>query len=223
VPADDTDAIDYQRLYAYRFRGVDQARRVAVWKDLAPWVHARLGSPSTILDPAAGRCEFINAVPAGERWAIDLERHSDAAPGIQLIVGDATTVELPEDYFDAVWVSNFLEHLHSQEEVAAFLKRMLRRLRLGGRIGVMGPNFAYCAHRYFDFADHTVALSHLSVAEHLYAAGFEIEQVIPRFLPYTFTGRVPSAPALVRLYLRTPFAWRVLGKQFLLVAQRPAG
>jgi Methyltransferase domain len=220
--SDTADALDYQRLYEYRFRGVDQSRRQAVWAEIAPWVHHLLGSPQRILDPAAGRCEFINAVPARERWAADLESQGDAAPDVRLIVGDARELELPEGHFDAIWISNFLEHLHSQEEVAAFLRRMLLRLRSGGTIGVMGPNFVYCTRHYFDFADHTVALSHLAVEEHLYAAGFEIERVIPRFLPYTITGRMPSPPALVRVYLRMPPVWRVLGKQFLLVARRPA-
>ena len=32
--------------------------------------------------------------------------------------------ELPEDHFDGVYVSNFLEHLHDQEAIAAFLEKM---------------------------------------------------------------------------------------------------
>jgi hypothetical protein len=85
----------------------------------------------------------------------------------------------------------------------------------------MGPNFRYSAREYFDFADHTVVLTARAVEEHLYAAGFEILAVHPRFLPYTFTGSLPSHPALVRTYLRLPLAWRILGKQFLVVAERP--
>ena len=54
------------------------------------------------------------------------------------------------------------------------------------------------------------------------AAGFTIVSVYPKFLPYTFSGRLPSHPALVRAYLRIPFAWRILGKQFLVIAERAA-
>jgi len=71
-------------------------------------------------------------------------------------------------------------------------------------------------------ADHTVVLTHRAVAEHLYAAGFEPERIEPRFLPYSFTGRLPLSPRLTRAYLRTPLAWRVLGKQFLAVGRREA-
>jgi hypothetical protein len=41
---------------------------------------------------------------------------------------------------------------------------------------------------------------------------------IPRFLPYTTKSRLPSGPALVRLYLKVPLAWRVLGAQAFVVA-----
>jgi hypothetical protein len=86
----------------------------------------------------------------------------------------------------------------------------------------MGPNFRYCAREYFDFADHVLALTHVSVEEHLYSAGFEIDRVIPRFLPYSFRSRFPTAPRLVRTYLRIPLVWQVLGQQFLLVGRRPS-
>jgi hypothetical protein len=85
----------------------------------------------------------------------------------------------------------------------------------------MGPNFRYCPHEYFDMADHTLIFTHRAIAEHLYAAGYEPERIEPRFLPYSFTGRLPPSPALTRRYLQTPLAWRVLGKQFLCIGRRP--
>jgi hypothetical protein len=60
----------------------------------------------------------------------------------------------------------------------------------------------------------------VAVVEHLYAAGFEVTAVIPRFLPYSFRGRLPSSPALARSYLRLPALWRVLGKQFLVLGTK---
>jgi hypothetical protein len=84
----------------------------------------------------------------------------------------------------------------------------------------MGPNFRYCSKEYFDMADHTLIFTHLSIAEHLYAAGFGIERVVARFLPYSFTGKLPPSPALTRRYLDLPSAWRALGKQFLVIGRR---
>ena len=215
--------MDLDRIYRYRFKDVDQAKRNMVWSELARYVHGRMGAPQRVLDPAAGMCEFINLVPAAERWAVDMneafvKEHAD--PAVRLVIGDTMQVDLPAGHFDGIFVSNFLEHLHSQEEVAAFLVRMHRHLRPGGRIAVMGPNFKYVYREYFDFADHTVVLSELGVAEHLYGAGFEIEAIHPRFLPLSFRGRLPVNRPLVRAYLAMPLAWRFFGKQFLLIARK---
>lgn len=214
--------MNYERLYEFRFRGVGQGRRDDVWTELAPMLHERLGSPERVLDPAAGRCEFINAVPAAERWAVDAVAYEEgvAREGTRLIVSEIMDAELPESYFQGVFVSNFLEHMPSQEAVAQFLEKMRECMSPNGRIAIMGPNFRYCAKEYFDFADHTVILTERAVEEHLYAAGFQIVSVTARFLPYTFRSRLPSHPALVRAYLRLPIAWKLLGKQFLAIAER---
>jgi SAM-dependent methyltransferase len=215
--------MNYARLYEYRFARVAQERRRSVWRTLAPALMELLGNPRRLLDPAAGRLEFIGSAGAEERWGVDAVAHEDGAAdaGVRVIVGDITAVELPDSYFDGIFVSNFLEHLPSQDAVAGFLEQMRSALAPGGRILVMGPNFRFCARRYFDFADHNVILTERSVAEHLYAAGFELLVIRARFLPYSFTGRLPSHPALVRAYLGLPLAWRLLGKQFVVVAQRP--
>jgi hypothetical protein len=214
------NALDHRRMYEYRFRGIDQNARQRVWDVLAPWLHDRMGRPSTVLDPAAGRFEFLNAIPATERWAVDAVDHGferDAA--IKLVIGDVLKVELPDRHFDGVFVSNFLEHLPSQDHIALFLKRMEAAMASEGRIAILGPNFRYCAREYFDCADHVVPLTHVSVAEHLHAAGFEVEQILPRVLPYSFRGIFPPSPTLTRAYLRLPLAWRLLGKQLLVVAR----
>jgi hypothetical protein len=214
--------VDYQRLYEYRFRNVSQRRRDDVWAAVAPMLYERMKRPERMLDPAAGRCEFINAVPSAERWAVDAVAYEEgiAQEGTRLIVSDIMEADLPREYFGGVFVSNFLEHLPTQEAVAAFLERMRECMTVGGRIAIMGPNFRYCAEEYFDYADHTVILTERGVEEHLYAAGFGIVEVHPQFLPYTFSGRLPSHPALVRAYLRLPLAWRLLGKQFLVIGER---
>lgn len=216
--------MDYERLYSYRFQEIDQTARETVWGEIARYVTEQaLQHPTRLLDPAAGRREFIDAAPAPERWAIDAvdycEAHGDSA--VRLIVSDVMEAELPPDHFDGIFVSNFLEHLPSPEAVYGFLSRMRTVTRPGGRIAVMGPNFRYCADEYFDCADHIVVLTHLAVAEHLHTAGYEVERVTPRFLPYSFRGRFPASARLTRLYLGLPLAWRIFGRQFLVVARRP--
>ena len=214
--------IDYERLYAYRFRDVDQASRQAVWTEIARYIYQRLGEPGSVLDPAAGRGEVITAVPAGARWGGDLVRQGDVeSADVKMIIGDIMDVELPSKYFDGVFVSNFIEHLPDQDSVGTVLAKLRDAMRPGGRIAIMGPNFRYCAKDYFDCADHTVILSHVGVAEHVYAAGFEVESVAPRFLPFSFRGLLPPSAALTRTYVRTPVLWRLLGKQFLVIGRKP--
>jgi hypothetical protein len=213
--------LNYERLYTYRVRDIDQASRQAVWQEIARYAHHRMGAPQRVLDPAAGRGEFITAVPAAERWGVDLVSQGipDAA-GVKTIIADIMDADLPGGYFDGVFLSNFLEHLPDQNTVAAALGKLRAAMEPGGRIAVIGPNFRYCAREYFDCADHTVPLTHVAVTEHLYAAGFDITTVTPRFLPYSFRGLLPPSPLLTRTYLRTPALWRLLGKQFLVIARK---
>jgi SAM-dependent methyltransferase len=219
--AADPDDINYKRLYEYRFRDVDQAGRRAVWGEIARFVYARMDSPEHVLDPAAGRGEFISAVPAKDRWGVDFFEQADLeAAGVTMIVCDIMDAELPAAYFDGVFVSNFLEHLPDQHAVAALLGKLRAAMTPGGRIAIIGPNFRYCAKEYFDCADHTVILSHVGATEHLHAAGFEVTSVAPRFLPFSFRGFLPPSPRLTHTYLHAPALWRLLGKQFFLIARK---
>jgi SAM-dependent methyltransferase len=216
--------INYKRLYAYRFRNVDQASRQAVWREIARYMHRRMGEPRRVLDPAAGRGEFITAVPAAERWGVDLVGHGvPESARVKMIIADIMDADLPESYFDGVFLSNFLEHLDDQNAVATVLSKLYTAMEPGGRIAIIGPNFRYCAREYFDCADHTVILSHIAAAEHVYAAGFDVTAVSARFLPYSFRGLLPPSPLLTRVYLRAPALWRLLGKQFLVLGRKPAG
>ena len=206
-----SEPVDYARLYAYRFHDVGSRSASAVWSQIAPFVWRKMGSPEIVLDPAAGRGEFIGAVGARERWLVDAVDYPERAVdvGVEKRIGDIFEVELPDAHFEGIFVSNLLEHFADPGTVARFLAKMREKLAPGGVIAVMGPNFKYCAREYFDCADHTLALTHVSVAEHLAAAGFDVEEVIPRFLPFSFRSRLPASVALTRVYLRVPLLWRL--------------
>jgi len=214
--------VNFERLYSYRFREIDQDARLAVWKEIGPHIYKLMERPQKVVDPAAGRGEFIGSIAAPETWAVDAVAYPEAAhkPDTNVVVSRIMDAELPSDHFDGVFVSNFLEHLHSQAEIADFLAKMHGHMEKGGRIAILGPNYRYCAREYWDYADHYVPLTHLAVCEHLYAAGFEPQNAIARYLPYSFRGSLPPSPKLTRLYLKTPAAWRVLGKQFLVIGRK---
>ena len=215
--------MNHSKIYEYRFANINHSKKNIVWKEVAGYIYNLTNQPETVLDPAGGMCEFINNISSKEKWAIDLNEDfisKYADKSVKKIIGNNLTVDLPQDYFDLVFISNFLEHLESQEQVAEFLKRMFQSVKKNGFIAVMGPNFKYAFREYFDFADHTVCLSELGVAEHLVGAGFSVSKIYPRFLPLSFRGGLPVNKFLVQTYLQLPFAWRFFGKQFLLVAQK---
>ena len=74
---------------------------------------------------------------------------------------------------------------------------------------------------YFDCAVHSVILTHMSVEEHLASAHFEIVETHPKFLPYSFRSRLPATRITTKLYLNSKWAWKFLGKQFLVIAKKP--
>lgn len=209
-------------MYTYRFKDVDLGGRLAVWSEITAYLHTRYHAPQRVLDPAAGLGEFIMSSPAPDRWAVDMVDHGLAPEtGLRIQVADIMEADLPPDYFDLIFVSNLLEHLANPDRIADLLMRLHSVLKPGGRLVVVGPNFRYCLKQYFDCADHILALTHIAVAEHLFAAGYEVESVEPKFLPYSFRSILPSSPVLTRWYLRFPILWKVLGKQFLVTGRRP--
>jgi len=107
----------------------------------------------------------------------------------------------------------------SSDDVIAQLSEIRSVLKAGGRLIVLQPNVRYVGAAYWDFIDHRVALTERSLVEAANAAGYRVERLIPRFLPYTTKSRIPSSSWLVRTYLRLPLAWRLMGKQTLMVAR----
>lgn len=95
-----------------------------------------------------------------------------------------------------------------------------RCLKLGGRLIALGPNIKYVQGAYWDFWDHFLCFTEMSLGEALENNGFRIVHSIPRFLPYTTVGMPKFPPGLIRLYLKLPGIWPIFGKQFLVVAEK---
>jgi SAM-dependent methyltransferase len=215
---------DLQRTYFDRFSATGLEKRKRVWKILCREVFDKFSSPThTVVDLACGYGEFINAVLAGRKMAVDLNpdtpKHLDRA--VEFYPYAATDLSrVGIDIADLLFTSNFLEHLHNKVECDTVFQQAHHLLKPGGRFVVLGPNIHYAYREYWDYYDHYLPLSHLSLAEGLAQAGFEIERVVPRFLPYTMNSRMPTADVLIWAYLKTPLAWRFIGKQFLVVARK---
>ena len=213
--------LNLAKVYEFRFAGLSQVKKDATWALVTRWIESKLGNPRSVLDPAAGRGEFIISSRAPERWASDLSDQRTSWPtGITTRFGDIYKVDLPEKHFDLIFVSNFLEHLATPDDVFQYLLQLRKSLKPDGKLAIMGPNFRFGANEYYDFADHLLPLSDRTVEEHLAAVDMKCERIIPRFLPLAFRSQRFSHPLLVKLYLAVPFFWRFYGKQFFIVATR---
>jgi SAM-dependent methyltransferase len=177
-----------------------------------------------VVDIGAGYCEFVNNIRAARKIAVDVNPDVGrfAAADVHVINAPCTALEqIESSSIDVVFMSNFLEHLPTKQLILDTFSEALRILRMGGRIIVLQPNIRFLPGEYWDFFDHHTPLTDRSLVEGLRLAGFEPAVVHARFLPYTTRSRLPQAAWLVRLYLRFPLVWRLLGKQALVVAIKP--
>jgi len=215
---------DLSRIYAQRFQANLEYRK-KVWRMLIDSFFARwIPGDSTVLDLGCGYGEFINQVSAKKRFAMDLNPDTPKylAANVEFLHQDCSQPwTLDESSLDVVFTSNFFEHLPDKPALARTLDQVNRCLKPGGLLIAMGPNIKCVPGAYWDFWDHYLPLTELSLKEALENRGFRVDTCIERFLPYTMAGK-RSAPLLfVRLYLGFPIIWKLTGKQFLVVARKP--
>lgn len=216
---------DLQRIYEARFRESLEYRR-AVWKLLVTDFFQDFVRPTdAVLDLGCGYGEFINQICCGSKFAMDLNPDAPrrVASDVKCLLQDCSTKwSLPDDCLDIVFTSNFFEHLPDKAALGTTLDEVRRCLKPGGRLVALGPNIKYLPGAYWDFWDHYVPLTENSLKEALENRGFHMETCLGKFLPYTMAGAPQYPLFFLRLYLRFRMAWRVFGKQFLLVAGKSA-
>ncbi len=215
--------MELERLYRHRFAESDLPGKLAVWKVLCEDFFSRYVGPNdTVVDIGSGYCEFINNIRCGRRIAIDVQSriHEFAAPDVE-VRNDSCNhmVSIPDGAIDVVFMSNFLEHLPSKQLVLDTLVDARRILRMGGRISSCSLTSALWEVR-IGISSTTTPLTEHSLVEAITSIDMHPSVVISRFLPYTTKSLLPQAPWLVRLYLKVPMAWVILGKQSLVVAEK---
>ena len=127
---------------------------------------------------------------------------------------------VPPESVNVVFTSNFFEHLPDKGALKTVLFEVHRCLKQGGRLMVLGPNIKFVQGAYWDFWDHFLCLTELSLGEALENNGYRVVQCVDRFLPYTTINGPEYPMALVSAYLRLPMVWKIFGKQFFIVAQK---
>jgi Methylase involved in ubiquinone/menaquinone biosynthesis len=216
---------ELRSIYSARFAG-NLAYRQKIWNVLIQsFFQKYIARDDVVLDLGCGYGEFINAVQCREKLAIDLNpdapRYLD--PTVRFLEQDCSSRwRLEDGSLNLVFTSNFFEHLPDKAALGRTLDEIFRCLTPGGELIAMGPNIKHLPGKYWDFWDHHLALTETSLSEGLTNRGFEIGECIGKFLPYTMVKARQYPESLLKLYLTLPIAWRVLGKQFLVVAAKPA-
>ena len=212
-------------IYQRRFNAT-AAYRNRVWRELtAAFFTTWVDPAATVLDLGCGYGEFINHIAARRKLAMDLNPDAPQYLGreVEFLQQDCSTVwPLPDQTLDVIFSSNFFEHLPDKAHLKLTLQQAWRCLKPGGRLIAMGPNIKYLPGAYWDFIDHYLPLTEASLAEALENVGFIAEKIVPRFLPYTLVNAPQYPVVLVQLYVALPWLWWVRGRQFLVVARRPA-
>lgn len=207
-------------IYADRF-DKDAQKRDVMWKILCKDYFQRFIKPTdTVLDLAAGYCEFINNISCDKKIAVDLNEKVKAKAGKNVKVYQALSTALPKELtnkVDIVFTSNFFEHLDSKNELIDTLKEVHRVLKPGGKLLILQPNIRLVGNQYWDYVDHTLPLTERSLYEALLLTDFKQTYCKVRFLPYTANSRIPAAGWLIKLYLKIPMAHLLMGKQTFMI------
>lgn len=215
-----------QKLYQNRFDLKQQKAKLKLWKILIKnFLQKYINRDSDILDIGGGYCEFINNIQAKTKYLIDLNPDAKNFADSNVNVLNINILSLSDQKqidqkFDYIFISNFFEHLNNKEELIEVLAFCFAILKPSGALLVIQPNFKYSYKEYYDFIDHQLPITHLSLEELLKTIGYKIDVIIPRFLPFSTKGR-PSSPNLLKIYLMIPLFWKILGGQMFIKASKP--
>ena len=220
-----TEATYLKKLYDNRFDPQQKQAKLILWRTLIDnFLQKYVRLDSDVLDIGGGYCEFINQIQAKDKYLIDLNPDARKFANSEVKVLNFNILDTERLYFakcfDTIFISNFFEHLESKQDLIGILLFCWQHLKPGGSLLVIQPNFKYSYKEYYDFIDHHLPITHLALQELLETMGFEIDVLIPRFLPYSTKGR-PASPQLLKLYLKLPLLWKVLGGQMFIKALKP--
>jgi len=196
------------------------SRRDVLWKTLCEsFFQQFIPSGATVLELGAGYGHFINHIQCLNRIALDqwegMAGYLDA--GVVAHTCDVTNLDaITAGSVDFAFASNLFEHL-TQRDFALVLRDLRTKLKPGGTLNILQPNYRFAYREYFDDYTHVAVYSDRSLSDFLEAHGFEVLDCRPRFLPLTVKSRLPVLPWLIRLYLGLPF--KPMGKQMLLRAR----
>lgn len=211
--------------YKTRFEAVGIKKRARIWKDLCEFYFQRyINKSDVVVDVGAGYCEFINNIVCLEKYAVDINPDTEKYANADVKVIKTDAVSLSKEFnniADVVFISNFLEHLNSKEDVFKIFIKAKEILKKNGLLLILQPNIDLVREKYWNFFDHKTPLNEASLVEGLGMAGFTVDLFIKRFLPYSSVDNVfPTNSLLIKFYLAIPSIIRPFAGQSFVVARK---
>lgn len=203
-----------------KVRFIWDKNRKKVWIEIARYLQRYIKRDSSILDLGSGYCDFINFIKAGKKYALDkcIDPNKFSSEEVIKIFGDFSLIKskIKDNSLDVVFASNFFEHL-KEEELDKCICLIKNKLKNGGLLMIIQPNYKLCYKNYFDDYTHTKAWTHISLCDYLKKNNFLIRFIKPRFLPFSMKSKLPKTRLLIRLYLKSPI--KPFASQMLIIAK----
>ena len=102
----------YEKLYFNRFKDAEKQKNL-IWKTLCDCFFNKIVCETdTVLDLAAGYCEFINNIKANNKIALDINSavHNYADKDVNIIISSAEKIDLKDAMVD-------MEHFRKTKSV----------------------------------------------------------------------------------------------------------
>lgn len=216
-----TDEEYLQNTYKRRFQQFKDEKdfRLNMWKILVEnYFQQFVNTDDILLDIPCGYGEFSTHIEAKKVIGVDLNPDSKQylPKKVIFIQSSSDNIKLKDKSVDVIFVSNFFEHI-THDVLRRTLLEFRRILKPKGRVMVLQPNIRFAAKDYWMFFDHINPVDDRALDEIFELSGFMLVKKVERFLPYTTKSKLPKNLFFIKLYLRFPVLWRVMGKQSFLI------
>ncbi len=220
----DSESVYLQQTYKRRFHQFNNERefRLSMWRILTKeYFQKFIPESSTVIDIPCGYGEFIANINARQKIAIDLNPESKKylPSGVKFIQCSSDNIMLKDKSVDVIFVSNFFEHIN-HEVLRNTLLEFQRILRPKGKVMVLQPNIRFIPRDYWMFFDHINPVDDRALDEIFEICGMNLIKKVEKFLPYTTKSSIPKALWMIKLYLKIPLLWKLLGKQSFLIYEK---
>lgn len=208
------------QIYKQRFN--DVGLRKDLWDALvADFFQKYISSDDVVVDLPCGYAEFINTISCGKKYAIDINPDSKkyVSKDVVFIKASSSATTLKPNSVDKVFISNFFEHI-THEEIVKTVNELKRVLKKGGQVLILQPNIRFAYHNYWMFFDHITPIDDRALEEVFTLHGFTLRKRILKFLPFTSQSKLPAKKFFVKMYLKFPIIWRIMGRQSFLIFEK---